>query len=146
MFCPKCNFADTQVVDSRPLQGEVRRRRICKNCGYRFTTAETARVTDIYVQKRNGTTELFSEEKIEKGIRKAFNKRVVDEEKMRYMLHRVVEDVIKSSDNPIKSKKVGSIVLNILRETDEVAYICFCAMFGNFDTVDDFSKLIKGFK
>lgn len=145
MFCPKCQFSETKVYDTRVTQGGrvTRRRRECLKCRHRFTTIEEIKVLDLMVEKRNGQTMPFSEEKLEKGIKKAFNKRRIDNNKVSNIVQKVTEDILATDKNPIKSTKIGKIVLKNLEKVDKVAYICFSAMFSNFENEDDFIKLIK---
>ena len=137
----------TRVYDSRLTQNgkAVRRRRVCPKCKYRFTTLEEIKILDLYVEKRNGQIVPFEIEKIETGIRKSFNKRKVDNIKIAKLVQKVVEDIVATGKNPIKSTRIGKIVLKNLREVDEAAYICFWAMYGSFDTAEDFNKLLKEF-
>ena len=148
MKCPKCKNKDTKVLDSRVTKGgkAIRRRRECEKCRFRFTTLEEMRILDLSVEKRNGRVMPFSEEKLERGIRKAFNKRTINPEKIDAILQRVLEEIIKLDKNPIKTARIGRIVLKVLKEMDEAAYICFSAMFGDFDTAEDFNKLLKQFE
>ena len=145
MYCPKCHFPETKVYDTRVTQnGRVtRRRRECLKCQHRYTTVEEIKVLDLMVEKRNGQTAPFSEEKLEKGIRKAFNKRRIDNNKILNIVQKVTEDILAIDKNPIKSTRIGKVVLKNLEKTDKVAYICFSAMFSNFENEDDFIKLIK---
>ncbi|MBC7471665.1 MAG: transcriptional repressor NrdR [candidate division SR1 bacterium] len=148
MFCPKCQFSETKVYDTRVTQnGRItRRRRECLKCHHRFTTIEEIKILDLMVEKRNGQTMPFSEEKLEKGIKKAFNKRRIDNNKVLSIVQKVTEDILATDKNPIKSTKIGKIVLKNLEKVDKVAYICFSAMFSNFENEDDFIKLIKPIK
>ena len=145
MYCPKCHFPETKIYDTRVTQnGRVtRRRRECLKCQHRYTTVEEIKVLDLMVEKRNGQTAPFSEEKLEKGIRKAFNKRRIDNNKILNIVQKVTEDILAIDKNPIKSTRIGKVVLKNLEKTDKVAYICFSAMFSNFENEDDFIKLIK---
>jgi transcriptional repressor NrdR len=143
MRCPKCHQMNSRVLDSRPSNQNVRRRRECENCLYRFTTIEEIRIFELCVEKRNGLISIFSEQKLEFGIRKAFNKRFVDEEKIKHIIQKSVEDILATDADPIKTIQIGNIVLKNLKEVDEAAYICFCAMFGNFESVEDFNQLLK---
>lgn len=145
MICPKCYYKETKVYDSRLTQGgkAIRRRRECLQCRYRFTTLEEVKVLDLMVEKRNGQTVPFSQEKLEHGIRKAFNKRRIDNPKVTHLVQHVTEDILATGKNPIKSTRIGKIVLKHLRKVDMVAYICFSAMFSNFETVDDFIHIIQ---
>jgi len=148
MMCPKCHNPNTNVYDSRITRvgRAVRRRRECGKCGNRFTTLEEVKILDLYVEKRNGQTELFSEEKLEKGITKAYNKRRIDQEKIGHLVQKITEDILTTGKNPIKSTRIGKIVLKNLKHSDEAAYICYWAMYGNFDSAVSFNKLLKEFE
>jgi transcriptional repressor NrdR len=147
MFCPKCHYINTKVYDTRiAREGKaMRRRRMCPHCGYRFTNVEVAKVLDLYVQKRNGQVELFSEDKLDRGVRKAFNKRRVDNQKVEFLVQQVIEDIMVLGKSTVTSEQIGEIVLSILKRQDEAAFICFSAMFGNYSTRDDFNKILKQF-
>jgi len=148
MMCPKCHHPSTNVYDSRITRAgrAVRRRRECPKCGNRFTTLEEVKILDLYVEKRNGQTELFSEGKLEKGIAKAYNKRRIDQEKIDRLVQKITEDTLATGKNPIKATRIGKLVLKNLKHTDEAAYICYWAMYGNFDTAESFNKLLKEFE
>jgi transcriptional repressor NrdR len=145
MYCPKCHFPETKVYDTRATQNKrtIRRRRECLKCQHRFTTIEEVKVLDLMVEKRNGQIVPFSDEKLEYGVRKAFNKRRVDNQKIAMIVQKVIEDILAADKNPIKSTRIGKIVLKNLEKYDKVAYICFSAMFSNFENEDDFIRLIK---
>jgi transcriptional repressor NrdR len=145
MNCPKCHFKNTNVYDTRIGKNgkSTRRRRECGNCGYRFTTIEEVKILDLKVEKRNGQTVDFSEEKLEIGILKAFNKRKTDNLKIAELVQKVTDDIVSTGKNPIKSTKIGRLVLKHLKTTDEAAYVCYGAMFWNFESVDDFSVLLR---
>jgi transcriptional repressor NrdR len=148
MRCPKCYFPNTRVYDTRVVQNDrtVRRRRECEKCSYRFTTLEEVKVLDLKVEKRNGQIVDFSQEKLEQGIRKAFNKRNINNQLIAELVQKVTEDSISTGKNPIKTTRIGRLVLKNLRSVDEAAYICFGAMFWNFQTFSDFNKLFKDFQ
>jgi len=148
MLCPKCQHPNTNVYDSRLTRAgrAVRRRRQCSSCNYRFTTLEEVKILDLYVEKRNNQTELFSEDKLEKGITKAFNKRRIDKEKIAKLVQKITEDILATGKNPIKSTRIGKVVLKNLKTSDEAAYICYWAMYGNFDSAVSFNKLLKEFE
>ena len=145
MKCPKCNQGDTKVYDSRAAkQGRaMRRRRECLDCRYRFTTVEEPKILDLNVKKRNGQLVPFSEAKLESGIRKAFNKRPVEAGLIDNLTQEVLEDILALDCNPISSVKVGKLALKRLKSTDKVAFICYSAMFSNFESVEDFIKIIN---
>ena len=145
MNCPICHSINLKVLDSRPSQNNIKRRRQCMKCKSKFSTIERIKIVDLYVEKRNGKNELFSETKLENGIRKAFNKRSINEEKINTLTQKVSEEILTLTKNPIKTTKIGRIVLKNLRLIDEAAYICYWAMFGNFESYKDFNKLISEF-
>ncbi len=145
MNCPKCHFKHTKVYDTRCTSGGkvTRRRRKCMSCNHRFSTTEEVKVFDLMVKKRNGQEILFSEKKLEQGVRKAFNKRRVDNAKIAKLVQDVTEDAVAYGKNPISSIKIGKLVLKHLEKVDKVAFICYSAMFSNFENVDDFIELVK---
>lgn len=148
MICPKCRSTSTGVYDSRSTHGGrgIRRRRQCADCSYRFTTIEEVKILDLKVEKRNNQIVDFDQEKLELGIRKSFNKRPIDNEKFNKLSQQVIEDILETDKNPIKSTKIGQLVLKNLRNFDEAAYICYSAMYGNFKSVDDFNKILLDFQ
>jgi transcriptional repressor NrdR len=145
MRCPKCLNQDTKVCDTRNAQNGrvVRRRRECEKCSYRFTTIEEMKILDLKVEKRNGQIVDFSEENLAKGIRKSFNKRSINLNKINAVTQKIIDDILETGKNPIKSTKIGKIVLKNLKPVDEVAYICFASMFLNFENLNDFSRLVR---
>jgi transcriptional repressor NrdR len=145
MKCPKCNNKDTKVYDSRESKNgkATRRRRECIICNYRFTTVEEPKILDLMVKKRNGQLVPFSEKKLESGIRKAFNKRPVESLAVQSITQHVVEDMLTLDQNPVSSIKIGKLALKHLKNVDKVAFVCYSAMFSNFDSVDDFIKIIQ---
>jgi len=145
MKCPRCHFDNTSVYDTRISKGgkATRRRRECPNCGFRFTTIEEVIILDLKVEKRNGQMVDFSEDKLEKGIKKAFNKRNTDNIKITELVQKVTDDILATGKNPIKSTKIGRLVLKNLKTTDEAAYVCYGAMFWNFESVEDFQELLR---
>jgi len=148
MKCPKCQHPDTKVYDSRtsPDGRIVKRRRECDACKYRFTTMEEVRMLDIKIEKRSGQIVDFDMEKLERGIIKSSNKRRLDHDKIDSLVRKVVDDIIALGRPVIKSTKIGKIVLKNLRDTDEAAYICYWAMFGNFESAEEFNKLLVQFQ
>ena len=146
MFCPRCHSDQNKVLDSRQNELGVKRRRQCLKCAYRFTTLEELLALDLDVEKRAGTIQAFSIDKLEEGIRKAFNKRRISDSKIKLLIQKIIENILETEKNPIKSTKIGQIVLKSLKAQDEAAYICYCAMFGNFEIREDFLKLLREFE
>jgi transcriptional repressor NrdR len=141
MRCPYCRFPDSRVVDSREQdEGQViRRRRSCPECGRRFTTVEEATLAVI---KRSGVTEPFSRAKVVHGVRRACQGRPVDEDALA-QLAQTVEDVIRATGvAEVPSDEVGLVILEPLRDLDEVAYLRFASVYRAFTSADDFAKAI----
>lgn len=142
MHCPFCRATDTRVVDSR-LADEgviIRRRRLCSDCGRRFTTIESA---GLQVIKRSGVTEPFSRTKVLTGVRKACQGRPVDEDDLALLAQQVEETLRALGQAEINSHEVGLAVLEPLRLFDEVAYLRFASVYRNFETIDDFAAAIE---
>jgi transcriptional repressor NrdR len=142
MLCPKCKHPESKVVDSRPMPTHTKRRRHCEACSFRFTTVEEIKIFDLIVEKRNGKKELFSEQKLENGIRKSFNKRNIDDEKIKILMQTAIDKILALDTSPLSSIEIGKITLDVLKSIDEAAYVCYWAMFGNFSSIDDFKNLI----
>jgi transcriptional repressor NrdR len=141
MRCPYCRFPDSRVVDSREQdEGQViRRRRSCPECGRRFTTVEEATLAVI---KRSGVTEPFSRAKVVHGVRRACQGRPVDEDALA-QLAQTVEDAIRATGvAEVPSDEVGLVILEPLRDLDEVAYLRFASVYKAFTSADDFEKAI----
>lgn len=140
MRCPFCSANETRVIDSRPAETgkEVRRRRLCANCNQRFTTYERAELP-LLVRKRDGTTEPLQVEKVESGIERALGGRMVSEGVIAGILGEV-ESAARAAAPAISSEEVGRIVLEGLKEADEVAYLRFASVYKNFQGAQDFEK------
>jgi transcriptional repressor NrdR len=143
MLCPKCKHPDSKVLDSRPANTYTKRRRQCEKCGFRFTTMEEIKIFDLVVEKRSRKKELFSEQKLETGIRKSFNKRNIDDEKITLLMQTAIDKILALDVSPVSSIEIGKITLEVLKSIDEAAFVCYWAMFGNFSTIDDFKNLLN---
>lgn len=141
MHCPFCRHNDSRVVDSRATDDgtSIRRRRLCPECGRRFSTVETA---GLSVVKRSGVTEPFSRAKVLSGVRKACQGRPVGEDDLALLAQRVEEAVRAQGAAEIEAHEVGLAVLGPLRELDEVAYLRFASVYHAFDSLEDFESAI----
>ncbi|GMA39257.1 transcriptional regulator NrdR [Mobilicoccus caccae] len=141
MHCPFCRNTDSRVVDSRLVDDGlvIRRRRLCPECGRRFTTTESSSLTVI---KRSGVTEPFSRTKVLVGVRKACQGRPVDEDALALLAQQVEEAVRSTGQAEIDAHEVGLAVLAPLRALDEVAYLRFASVYQNFETLEDFEAAI----
>tara|TARA_X000000368_G_scaffold140289_1_gene110371 strand:+ start:763 stop:1284 length:522 start_codon:yes stop_codon:yes gene_type:complete len=145
MHCPFCNFADTKVVDSR-LSGndsQVRRRRECLNCGSRWSTIESAELNLPRVIKKDNSREDFSEKKVELGILRALNKRSVDKDSIDTAIQNIINKLKSLTDKEIISSQIGILVMQELRELDQVAYIRFASVYHSFEDLQAFQDIIN---
>ncbi|HSI20259.1 MAG TPA: transcriptional regulator NrdR [Verrucomicrobiae bacterium] len=142
MLCPKCKNRDTQVVDSREVHDGVRRRRECLDCKYRYTTYERIEAPQIVVVKKNGNQERFNPEKIRKGVVTACKNRPVSNLQIDQIVSEVSERVYQTGKEELSSQEVGDFVRDLLRKTDEVAYVRFVSVYQAFNTLDQFSQAI----
>ena len=149
MKCPVCYHPDTKVIDSR-LAGDgltIRRRRECLKCGFRFSTYEEMEILDLIIIKRNGNKESYSREKVAKGLRRALEKRPINEDGFKKLINLIERDLQAKRQNEISSKEVGKIVMKFLKKTDQVAYIRFASVYESFEDIKTFrqelNKLIK---
>ncbi len=145
MRCPFCQNDDTRVVDSRLAEDRdaVRRRRACEACGERFSTLEEANLKLPYIVKTNGDREHYDESKLARGLERALEKRPVDSEEIEHILHRIKHKLLTCGEREINARDIGELVMNELREVDQVAYVRFASVYRSFQDVDAFSNEIK---
>lgn len=144
MRCPYCLHEDTSVIESRAMVSEVgvRRRRACTKCKKRFTTYERVGNVDLKVMKRDGRKEIFSREKLEKGIAKACWKRGVDDSEVVKLIDEIEAKLLGRKSTVIKSSDIGNMVLSRLKKIDSVAYLRFASVYLEFEKIQDFKKLV----
>ncbi len=142
MKCPSCNFPDSRVLDSRPVEdgASIKRRRECPECGKRFTTYEVVDNVPISVLKRDGRLEFFDKHKLVLGIKRACQKRPVDAESIAASIETELQNSIATE---IPSVKIGEMVLERLRDIDIVSYIRFASVYREFRDIDSFMDEIK---
>ena len=145
MRCPFCQNDDTRVIDSRLTdEGDaVRRRRECEACEERFSTVEEANLKLPFVVKSNGNREHYDESKLARGLERAFEKRPVESAQVDEILHRIKRKLLTSGERDIPARTIGELVMNELREVDQVAYVRFASVYRSFQDVDAFSDEIK---
>lgn len=146
MKCPFCGFEDTKVVDSRPVDGKKRRRRECTSCGKRFTTYEAVEMPVLLVLKRDDTIELFDRNKLIKGLSTAVKKRPVSLEDINGIVDAVESRYANNMQTQITSSEIGNIVLQSLKEIDQVAYVRFASVYKDFNDVESFINIISELK
>ena len=145
MHCPFCNFPDTKVIDSRLASdnSQVKRRRECPNCKNRWSTMETADLNLPRVIKKDNSREDFSEKKIELGILRALNKRSVDKGSIDIAIQNIINKLKTITDKEIISSQIGVLVMQELRELDQVAYIRFASVYHSFEDLQAFQDIIN---
>ncbi|MEK7672705.1 MAG: transcriptional regulator NrdR [Patescibacteria group bacterium] len=144
MICPKCNFEDTRVLDSRETESQkaVRRRRECEKCQNRFTTFERIESSNFIVIKKDGTRESYDREKLEHGVWKACEKRKVTQDQVNQMLNKL-EEYWSSLGKEVPSTDIGEGLMDALKELDEVAYIRFASVYRQFKDIESFKKELQ---
>ena len=145
MYCPKCGYIDSKVVDSRQSEDRktIRRRRECLKCKHRFTTYERYEETPLVVQKKDGTTEEFDREKILKGLIRAAEKRPVSIESMNEIVDSIEKELSNSMAKQVKSKKIGEMVMDRLKDVDEISYVRFASVYRSFKDTKSFYEELK---
>ena len=145
MRCPFCSEEDTQVKDSRASEdgSSIRRRRLCTNCGSRFTTFERIQLRDLVVIKRNGKKKPFDRDKLSKSLLMALRKRQTDDDAIERAINGIVRQLESRGDNDIPSKLIGELVMNALAQIDNVAYIRYASVYRNFREAGDFGKFVE---
>lgn len=148
MKCLFCGCEESKVIDSRSVDenNSIRRRRECLNCNRRFTTYETIETAPILVIKSNGERQAFDSGKIRAGIIKACEKRPVSITQIDAVVDKIEKQVSGSLDREIESKQIGELVMQELKNLDEVAYVRFASVYKQFKDVSTFLKFITNFE
>ena len=145
MYCPFCGDKETKVIDSRLVAdgNQVRRRRECQECGERFTSFESAELVLPRVIKSNGSRQPFDEDKLRSGLTRALQKRPVSLEVVESTINRIKHKLRATGEREIKTREVGEMVMEELRELDEVAYVRFASVYRSFQDVNEFREEIE---
>lgn len=144
MQCPYCNYKESKVIDSRHTDSKsIRRRRECESCKKRFTTYEKIETTTVMVIKKNNTREYFDGEKIRYGILKACEKRPVSLEQIESIVSFIENEINKHYISEIETKQIGEIVMDKLKDLDEVAYVRFASVYRQFKDINTFVTELK---
>ncbi len=145
MRCPFCSSEDTQVKDSRQAEDNtaVRRRRLCANCGGRFTTFERVQLRELTVIKKTGRRTPFDRDKMARSVMIAMQKRPVDPERIEQMISGVVRQLESSGNSDITSDQIGELVMEGLAGLDKVAYVRYASVYKDFRATADFETFIE---
>jgi transcriptional repressor NrdR len=145
MRCPFCGHPESQVKDSRPSEdgSAIRRRRLCPECGGRFTTFERVQLRELTILKRSGRRSPFEREKLARSIAVALRKRPVDPERVERMVSGIVRQLESMGETELPSSVVGEMVMNALKALDEVAYVRYASVYRDFRQTDDFARFLS---
>ncbi len=145
MRCPFCHADDTKVIDSRLAQEgtQVRRRRHCQVCSERFTTYEVAELSLPRIIKRDGNRERFDSDKIRRGLIKALEKRPVESEAIEQIVQDITRRLMSEGQREVPASVIGEMVMDALRQLDQVAYVRFASVYRQFQDVNAFREEIE---
>ena len=147
MKCPVCGNSESKVIDSRPTDSEIRRRRECLACGRRFTTFEFHETVPIIVIKKDGTRQIFDRNKILAGLDKACYKRsMINIDDMNRIITEIEYELRNSFQAEVHTSEIGRRVLEKLRDIDEVSYIRYASVYRNFDDIESFMQELRSMK
>lgn len=145
MRCPFCGNDDSQVKDSRPTEDNaaIRRRRFCPACGARWTTFERVQLRELTVVKKNGEKSPFDRDKLSRSLNIALRKRNIPEERIERIVNSIQRRLETLGETEIPTKVVGEMVMENLRELDQVAYVRFASVYKNFREAKDFEEFVE---
>ncbi|MCO4054178.1 MAG: transcriptional repressor NrdR [Bosea sp.] len=144
MRCPYCGSLDTQVKDSRPSDdhSSIRRRRVCHDCGGRFTTFERVQLRELLVVKRSGKRSPFDRDKLQRSVEIALRKRPVEPERVERMVSGIVRQLESSGEQEVPSSTIGALIMAGLKNLDGVAYVRFASVYKDFRDAKDFEEIL----
>jgi len=149
MKCPFCSSENTRVIDSRPADdnNSIRRRRMCDECGKRFTTYEKVETIPLIVIKKDNNREQYDRAKIEAGVLRACHKRPISANDINKLIDEVETEIFSREEKEIPSDEIGEIVMDKIKDLDQVAYVRFASVYREFKDVNTFmnelSKLLS---
>ena len=145
MKCPFCSHENTRVIDSRPAadNNSIRRRRVCDECGKRFTTYEKIETIPLIIIKKDNNREAYDRAKIEAGVLRACHKRPVSAQQITTLVDEVENEIFNREEREIPSGTIGELVMNKLKDLDAVAYVRFASVYREFKDVNTFMDELK---
>ena len=144
MQCPYCNYKGSKVVDSRHRDSNsIRRRRECESCKKRYTTYETIETTPIMVIKKDNTREYFDREKIKNGLIKSCEKRPVSMDQIEGVISYIENEINKNYMTEIETRMIGEMIMDKLKDIDEVSYVRFASVYRQFKDINTFVNELK---
>jgi transcriptional repressor NrdR len=144
MRCPFCGSEESQVKDSRPSEdgAAIRRRRLCPECGGRFTTFERVQLRELTIVKRSGRRTPFDREKLARSIAIATRKRPVDPDQIERMISSITRQLESLGETELPSSAVGELVMKHLKQVDDVAYVRYASVYRDFRETQDFARFL----
>ena len=144
MQCPYCKYKESKVVDSRHTDSNsIRRRRECESCKKRYTTYETIETTPIMVIKKDNTREYFDREKIKNGLIKSCEKRAVSMDQIEGVISYIENEINKNYMTEIETRMIGEMIMDKLKDIDEVSYVRFASVYRQFKDINTFVNELK---
>ena len=145
MKCPFCSSENTRVIDSRPADdnNSIRRRRMCDECGKRFTTYEKVETIPLIVIKKDNNREQYDRAKIEAGVLRACHKRPISANDINKLIDEVETEIFSREEKEIPSEEIGEIVMDTIKDLDDVAYVRFASVYREFKDVNTFMSELK---
>ena len=143
MKCPECGYEDSKVIDSRPAENKIRRRRECLECKCRFTTYEIVENIPLMVVKKDNTLEPFDRDKLINSLTVATVKRPVQVEDLENIVEDIVSELKNQFRREVTSYEIGELILRRLKSMDKVAYIRFASVYKDFNDIDSFVRVIS---
>ena len=145
MKCPFCSHENTRVIDSRPAEdnNSIRRRRVCDECGKRFTTYEKIETIPLIIIKKDNNREAYDRSKIEAGVLRSCHKRPVSAQQITTLVDEVENEIFNREEREIPSGTIGELVMNKLKDLDAVAYVRFASVYREFKDVNTFMDELK---
>ncbi|MCQ2539355.1 MAG: transcriptional regulator NrdR [Acetatifactor sp.] len=145
MKCPFCNHENTRVIDSRPAEdnNSIRRRRVCDECGKRFTTYEKVETIPLIIIKKDNVRETYDRSKIEGGVLRACHKRPVSAKQITDLVDEIEIEITNMEEKEISSQVIGELLMNKLKDLDPVAYVRFASVYREFKDVNTFMDELK---
>ena len=145
MRCPFCGHAESQVKDSRPSEdgAAIRRRRLCPECGGRFTTFERVQLRELTILKRSGRRTPFERDKLARSVSIAIRKRSIDPERVERMISTIVRQLESMGETELPSSAIGELVMAQLKALDDVAYVRYASVYRDFRETQDFAQFLS---
>ena len=145
MKCPFCGQEDTRVIDSRPAEenNSIRRRRVCDECGKRFTTYEKIETIPLIIIKKDNNRETYDRSKIEAGVLRACHKRPISANQINQLIDEVETEIFNMEEKEIPSQVIGELVMNKLKDLEAVAYVRFASVYREFKDINTFMDELK---